>query len=776
MNPWLRRWLFTTYHKDVGILYFVTAFVFGAIGAVLAEGIRIQLASPNSNFLQPNAYNQFVTMHGLLMILWFLSPLGIAFANYFIPLQIGADDLAYPRLNAMSYWMYLFGGILATIGFILPGVGTALGGWTTYAPLSSNAPGHSPGSGPTLTFAGLAMLATSITLGSVNFLVTIFQMRARGLSWQKLPMFTWFILFTIVLMLFAFPALLAAVVMLISDRVMGTFLFTDPAGGAILWDNLFWAFGHPEVYVVLLPAFGVLGEILPVFSRRLLVGRNFILIATALGVVPLSAAVWGHHMFVTTMSLTTQQVFSVTTLLISIPFDVITLSFVRTPAHGIVRFKTPMLFAIGSLILFIVGGINGVFLSSYVLDRAFRGSYFVVAHFHYVMVGATIFGLFAAIYYWLPKMSGKMYHENLGKIHFIVSFLSFNVLYFPMFFLTDMPRRICCYGSDSGWTTLNLTASIGGTIFIFAQILLVANLYYTMKKGAAAASNPWGSLSPEWEVGAKPETGPYLYDGAVPSTSNTAHVHAGPHLSQRPIILCLGLMLALLGVSFLSPGVPFLLAGLAVLAWAVIGWMRDDLHGKFSMPEMPEAEKWPFEHVPKLTLGMWIFLASDIIFFGSLIGGYLFIRANMPTWPLPGTIHDILTGTIMTILLLVSSFAVVRGILSLRRGDQKWLFRWLFITFLLGAGFLIIEANEWYDLFRAGTWFTSGLPGSTFFLITGIHGSHVFTGLVILIYLMKKALNGGFTKENPRTVEGFGLYWHFVDVVWVFLFPLFFLV
>ncbi len=792
MDPRLRRWLFTTYHKDVGILYFVTALVFGAVGALLAEGIRIQLASPNNTFLSSTVYDQFVTMHGLIMILWFLSPLGIAFANYFVPLQIGADDLAFPRLNAMSYWMYLFGGIIATIGFILPGIGTALGGWTTYAPLSSLQ--YSPGAGPTLTFAGLVMLITSITLGSVNFLVTIFQMRAPGITWRKLPMFTWFILFTIALMLFAFPTLLAATVMLTSDRVLGSSLFTSASGGAILWDNLFWAFGHPEVYVVLLPAFGALAEILPVFSRRLLVGKNFIIVATAIGVVPLSAAVWGHHMFLTTMNITTKQTFSITTILISIPFDLITLSFVRTPAHGIVRLKTPMLFAIGSLILFIVGGITGVFLSSYVLDQAFRGGYFVVAHFHYVMVGATIFGLFAAIYYWFPKMAGKLLNENLGRIHFLVSFIGFNILYFPMFFLYDLPRRNCCYPSDPAWNTMNFWASIGGTIFIFAQLLLVANLIITIRKGSAAPVNPWGSLSPEWEVGAKPEAGPYLYDGAVPTTAETAHSHEGWHLSQRPITLCIGLMVTLFGTALLPPpppagivpppgvapssfaaGIPFVLIGVAILAWAILGWMHDDLHGKFSISEMP-SEKWPFEHVPKLTLGMWIFLASDIIFFGSLIGGYLFIRAGV-AWPAPDTIHPILTGAIMTIVLLISSFSVVRGITAIRRGDQKWLLRWLFVTFLLGASFLIIEANEWYDLATVRSfWFTSGLPGSTFFLITGIHGAHVATGLILLIYLMKKALNGGFTKENPHTVEIFGLYWHFVDVVWVFLFPLFFLV
>ncbi len=783
MDPRLRRWLYTTYHKDVGILYFVTALVFGAIGALLAEGIRIQLAVPGSTFLTSTAYAQFVTMHGLVMILWFLSPLGIAFANYFIPLQIGAEDLAYPRLNAMSYWMYLFGGIIATIGFILPGIGTASGGWTSYAPISSLR--FSPGAGPTLTFAGLIMVITSVTLGSVNFLVTIFQMRAPGITWQRLPMFTWFILFTIVLMLFAFPVLLAATIMLISDRVLGSSLFTDPSGGAILWDNLFWAFGHPEVYVVLLPAFGALAEILPVFSRRLLVGRNFIIVATAIGVVPLSAAVWGHHMFLTTMSPTTQQVFSISTILISIPFDLITLSFVRTPAHGVVRFKTPMLFAIGSLILFIVGGITGVFLSSYVLDRAYRGGYFVVAHFHYVMVGATIFGLFAGIYYWFPKMAGKLLHENLGKLHFVVSFIGFNLLYFPMFFLFDMPRRSCC-PIDPNWDIYNLLASIGGTIFIFAQIILVANLIYTVRKGTLAPSNPWGSLSPEWEVGSKHEPGPYLYDGAVPTEPNPTHAYEGGHLSQRPITICLGLMLALFGIALLPPpppnapppsfptGIAFVIVGLAILAWAILGWMNDDLHGKFTIHEIP-SEKWPFEHIPKLTLGMWIFLASDIVFFGSLIGGYLFIRAGA-SWPLPNTIHPIYTGTVMTIVLLISSFAIVRGILAIRKGDQKWLFRWLFITFLLGASFLIIEANEWYGLARSGFWFNNGLPGSTFFLITGIHGSHVATGLILLVYLMKKAINGGFTKGNPRTVEIFGLYWHFVDVVWVFLFPLFFLV
>ncbi|TLY13426.1 MAG: cytochrome C oxidase subunit I [Thaumarchaeota archaeon] len=771
MNAWLKRWLFTTYHKDVGILYFVTSLYFGFIGAILAMLMRGQLAVPGNGLLTDLAYNQAVTMHGLIMILWFLSPLGIAFANYFVPLQIGAKDLAFPRLNALSYWMYLFGGLLAALGFFLPG-GNANGGWTTYAPLAD--PAYSPGPGVTVAFLGLALLITSVTLGSVNFIVMILYMRAPGMTMRKMPIFSWFIFFTMIQMLFAFPTLLAGLIMLSADRLLGTLYFASTSGGAILWDNLFWFFGHPEVYIVLMPGFGAIGEILPALAGRALAGKNIIIAATAGAVVPLSFLVWQHHMFITGIPVINQQFYSVTTLLISLPFDVITISFIRTLAGGQIRMTTPLLFAVGAIILFIIGGITGVFLASPVLDVVFRGTFFVVAHFHYVMVGAAIFSLLGAIYYWLPKMTSHLYSERLGKLHFIISFIGFNLLYFPMFFLYEMPRRIATYSIDAGWSTLNLIASVGGVIFAVAQFLLIANLVIGVRGRIVSPPNPWRSLAPEW--GGMPSIQALDAPG-MPTNGNGSSEHHEQHLSSRPIALTIGVTLAMLGFSLLELGVgwPVIFVGLVVIAWSLYGWARDDLWSRFHVPEEEGRELWPFSKIPKIKLGMWTFLAGEVILFSGVLGSYLFIRADIPRWPSPGTIHSIPIGLTNTMVLLTSSLSVVLAIQAIRAGNQKRLLMWLTTTFLLGALFLGIKASEWADLFSKGFWFNSGLPGSTYFVTTGIHGLHVTAGLILLAYLIKRTMNGGFSKENNDTVEYFGLYWHFVDIIWVFLFPLFYL-
>ena len=625
MDPWLRRWLYTTNHKDIGVLYFISALYFGFIGALLAIFMRVQLSVPLNNFLGAAAYDQAVTLHGLIMILWFLSPLAIAFMNYMMPLQIGAKDMAMPRLNALGYWLFVFGGILATLGFFLPG-GNASGGWTSYVPLST---GYTPGPGPTLAFLGLLMLVVSITIGSVNILLTIVYMRAPGMTWRKIPMFTWFVLFTILQMLFSFPSLLAGLLMLVSDRVLGTVIFSLPvsqgvaAGGSVLWDDIFWFFGHPEVYVVLLPGFGMITEILPVFSGRPIAERNIILAVTGAVIVPLSYLVWEHHMFITGVSLTEDEAFSVATLLISLPFDVIILSFVKSLAKSSIRLSVPMLFAIGSIILFIIGGITGVFLSSFVLDVVFRGTYFVVAHFHYVMVGAAIFALFGGIYFYLPKMTGRMYHDGMAKAHFIISFIGFNILYFPMFFLYDMPRRIYTYQSFPSWNMLNLISTMGAFIFAGAQVLLILNLVYTVRSGAVAPVNPWGATGLEWTPTIMGASG--AHDTSGSSEGHAEGYHEGgheEHYSQRPIQLAAGLAVTFFGLClftyYQTSSVLMLLAGFVAIGYTLIGWAGDDTKNKFKFPDTP-SERWPFTNIPKLRLAMWIFLSSDIIVFGAII-------------------------------------------------------------------------------------------------------------------------------------------------------------
>jgi len=496
---WLRRWLVTTNHRDVGVLYILTAFYMAFVGGALALLMRAQLMFPGGRILVGLQYNQAVSAHGLVMVLWFLSPLAVGLANYVVPLQIGAEDLAFPRLNALSYWLYAFSSLLLASSFFMPG-GTVNAGWTLYAPLNSSQ--YMPGPGPTAALLALIMLIASVTATGVNFLVTVAMMRAPGVTLSRVPMFTWFIVFTLIQMVFAFPTVLAAALMLGVGRVAGTLYFTNVASGAsMLWDNLFWYFGHPEVYIILLPAFGALAEIIPTFSGRpTIYGKKVFLMATFTTVIPLSFFIWGHHMYTTVLPLFEKEVFEVGTELISVPFGLMVFGFLWTLETGRIRLKTPMLFALGALTLFIIGGITGVFLSSIVLDQEFRGAYFVVAHFHYIMVGTTLFGLFGAIYYWFPMMTGRMFSEKLGRIHFVLSYAFFNLTFFPMFFLYQMPRRIFTY-SVPAWATPNLIASAGAFLFGAVQALLVINIVYSIVRGQPAPLNPWQAETREWETG-----------------------------------------------------------------------------------------------------------------------------------------------------------------------------------------------------------------------------------------------------------------------------------
>lgn len=799
VGSWVKRWLVTTNHKDIGILYIVTSLFFALVGGSLAELMRTQLANPTGNLLIGVYYNEAVSLHGLIMILWFLSPLAFGFANYIVPLQIGAKDLAFPRLNALSYWTYAFSGLLVVTAFFLPG-GNISGGWTLYAPLTSNQ--FMPGAGPTVGMLGLILLVGSITMSSINFLVTIMTMRAPGVTLSKIPNFTWFIIFTVVQMLFAFPALLGEGLMLATDRVIGTTYFSSIAGGApMLWDNIFWFFGHPEVYIVLLPSFGALAEVIPLFSgKRDLYGKKAILISTFAVVVPLSFLVWGHHMFATVLPLTEKEVFMVATVGISLPFDIIFIDFLRTMAHGRIRLKSPMLFALGSLVVFAIGGITGVFLSSIVLDQEFRGTYFVVAHFHYVMVGASVFGLFAAFYYWFPRMSGRMYSEVLGRIHFITSFIGFNILYFPMFLLYEMPRRIFTYNVPS-WLLPNQIATVGGYIFGGVQLVFVANMVYSLTKGQRAPENPWGATTREWLTETGEEEGEEVVSlgsvgsaGPVDSSVGVRAVKARQvqlgevtsqttvvlrHTSDKPFYLSLGLFLVLLGMPILTwngLGPAFFGLGISLFAWTMIGWITESTSGRFSMPESMLTERWPLIGVTRLKLGVWMLLFSEIALFGTILTADAYARILSGSWPAVGTYHSVLIGTVNTLVLMSSSFTGFLALNSIKRGNVAKMLIWLAVTVALGFTFIGVKGFEWYDLLSRGLGPSTNIPLSEYFFTTGVHLAHVTGGLLGALYLIKRGLSNGFSAKNHQAVEVWGIYWSFVDAIWVFIFIYFYLV
>jgi cytochrome c oxidase subunit I+III len=458
------------------------------------------------------------------MILWVLSPLGVGLANYIVPLQIGAKDLAFPRLNATSYFTYLFSGVLLVGSLFLPG-GAANTGWTFYAPL--NTVQYTPQLGATLDVLAITLLAVSVTMSSVNFITTIARNRAPGITWRRLPIFTWSILMTMALMLFAFPPLAAGTLLLASDRILGTLFFSSPEGGSILWTQLFWFFGHPEVYIVVIPAIGIIAEVFATFGKRGLFARTAFLVE--LGAVTfLSAAVWMHHMFTTGVNYSLLQAFSFTTLAISVPFEGVVIGLVITLYKANIKITTPFLFACGAIFTVTLGGVTGVLQAFPVLDYAFRGTYWIVGHFHYVMAGTTLFGLIAGLYYWWPKITKRMYNEKVGIATFLASLVGFNILYFPYFFMVDMPRRVSTYAIASGLPQQNFTATIGAAIFGPAFLLAIVNLLWSLRKKERCPENPWGAKEIEW-------TGDHRIEPGEPNAPECPDVGASPesHLKEE---------------------------------------------------------------------------------------------------------------------------------------------------------------------------------------------------------------------------------------------------
>jgi len=494
-------YLTTTDHKQIGMAYVVLSFTFLLIGGLLAMGIRAELSEPGLQFVGKETYNQLFTMHGTIMVFAFAMPVFTGLANVIMPLQIGAPDMAFPRLNALSLWLFGGGGLLLMAGF-LTSEGAANFGWTGYAPLSTGP--YSAGSGGDLWVMGLLVSGVGTLLTGVNFITTIICFRAPGMTMFRMPIFTWNILVTSFLIIIAFPPLTAALAAMLLDRRMGTHFFDATAGGApILWQHLFWFFGHPEVYILALPFFGMVTEVLPVFSRKPLFGYKAFVFAT-LAIAAYSITTWAHHMYSTGAVLLAY--FSATTLLIAVPTGVKVFSWIATIWRGQIKFATPMLFALGFLVTFVIGGLTGPMLALPALDFHLTDTYFVVAHFHYVMVGTILFAMFAGFYFWWPKMTGWMMNEKLGKWHFVLLFVGFNITFFPhhLLGLRGMPRRYADFQPDQGFNFLNALSSGGAILTLVAMLVFVANLIYSKRRNVRAGDDPWGGNSLEWATSSPP--------------------------------------------------------------------------------------------------------------------------------------------------------------------------------------------------------------------------------------------------------------------------------
>ncbi len=518
-NKGITSWLTTVDHKKIAIMYLYTTFFFFVVGGIMALLVRIQLAEPQNKFLTADQYNQIFTMHGTTMIFLWIIPVLAGFGNYAVPLMIGARDMAFPRINALSFWLIPLGGLVMYSGFLFGGTGDA--GWTGYVPLTEKA--YSPQVGQDLWILGLHLLGISSMLGGINFLATIHKMRAPGMTWWRIPLFVWSMEVTSALVVLASPFLAGVLLMVLLDRQAGAAFFTVNHGGsALLYQLMFWFYSHPAVYIMVLPAFGIVSEVIPVFSRKPIFGyKSMALAMAAIGV--LGFIVFVHHMFVTGLPYSVQFFFSVTTMTIGVPTGIKIFNWLATLWGGSIRYTVAMLFSCGFLLMFLIGGLDGVYLGSLAIDRSLHGTYWVVGHIHYVLFGGSVMGVFSGIYYWFPKMTGRFLSEKLGKIQFWTLIIGMNLVFFPMHILglLGMPRRIYTYQDNRGWGDLNSLETFGAFIVAISVALFLINFFISLRAPKTAPDDPWEGYTLEWATTSPP---PNYNFGVIPEVHSARPV------------------------------------------------------------------------------------------------------------------------------------------------------------------------------------------------------------------------------------------------------------
>ncbi|MGH2772851.1 MAG: cytochrome c oxidase subunit I [Actinomycetota bacterium] len=600
----LVSWLTTVDHKRIGILYGYTAFLFFILGGLEALAIRAQLATPEGKILDANLYNQMFTAHGVTMVFLVVMPLGAAAFNYLIPLMIGARDVAFPRLNALSYWIFLFGGLFLYSSWALGGAPD--GGWFGYAPLTSATAeqGFLPGAHRIDFYAmGLQILGVASIVASANFIVTIINLRAKGMTLLRMPVFIWMALVVNFLLLFAMPVIAVDLFMMTFDRNFGTNFFNASNGGdPILWQHLFWLFGHPEVYILILPAMGIVSEVLPTFARKPLFGYAAV-VFSGIAIGFMGWGVWAHHMFTVGLGPAANIAFSLSTMFIAVPTGVKIFNWLFTMVGGSIRFRTPMLFSVGFIAMFIIGGLSGVTHSIVPHDTQQQDTYYVVAHFHYVLFGGAIFGLFSGLYYWFPKFTGRMMNDRLGKLHFWLMLIGFNLTFGPMHILglKGMPRRYYIYQAGKGWELWNLVSTVGAFTIAASLLIFMYNYSSSKKKGQVASADPWDGRTLEWTIPSPPpeynfaelpevhsrddfwhrkytedpkmRPVPVPTGGSDESPAEEPHDIHLPSPSYFPLVAALGLPIMAYGVMYKAWGVA--VAGLVVMLFGFYGWILE---------------------------------------------------------------------------------------------------------------------------------------------------------------------------------------------------------
>ncbi|MDQ6674378.1 MAG: cytochrome c oxidase subunit I [Chloroflexota bacterium] len=734
----LLRWVTTVDHKDIGILYLLTSLGFFVLGGVEALLIRVQLAVPRNTFLGPGAYNALFTVHGTTMIFLVVMPILLGFSNYIVPLQIGARDMAFARLNALSYWLFLFGGVILYWGFLN---GTPPDtGWFSYAPLSEK-PFTLENS---VDYWALGLLVTSagtIATG-VNLLVTIVKLRAPGMGWFALPVFSWMSLITAWLILAAVPALTAAQAMLLIDRDLGAHFFDARRGGdPILWQHLFWYFGHPEVYIMALPAFGIISEVVPVFARKPIFGYG-VVVGSGIAIAFLSVSVWAHHMFTVGLGDVADAFFGLSSMAIAVPTGVKVFSWLATLWGGRIRLTVPMLFALAFVVQFAVGGLSGVHFATVPVDWQTHDTYYLVAHFHYVLGGGSLFAILAGTYYWFPKITGRLLNEGVGKWTFWLMVIGFNLTFFPMHIvgLMGQPRRTYTYPDLPGWGALNFAETIGAFLMGVAVLLLLWDGLRSLRRGARAGDNPWNAWTLEWATTSPPPA--HNFVTLPPITSHRPLwdlQHVGSEDMRR--------------------------------VWSVESGASDaaGAASRVRSQRSDASARWR----PAI-VGLAAFIFSEITFFGALVVAYLEYRTRSPG-PGPHDL-DVPRTLFFSVFLFASSGTVYLAEKRLARDDQRGFVTWWLVSIGLGAVFLIGQLTEYMRLYADGITIGANLFTSAFFTLTGFHGLHVLVGLLALGVIGLMARAGDFRRGRRRVgVDAVSIYWHFVDGVWVVIFSLVYL-
>jgi cytochrome c oxidase subunit 1/cytochrome c oxidase subunit I+III len=708
----LFAWFAGVDHKVVGALYLLGGFAFFVIGGIEALMMRLQLARPMATLLTPEQYDQLFTMHGTTMIFLAAVPLLLGFANYLLPLMLGAREVAFPRLNALSVWLFLFAGIFLNFSFLsaqAPDVG-----WFAYAPLTERA--FSSHAGVDYWAGGMILLGASSVAGALNLAVTFLRLRCPGMSLTTAPMFAWMVFVQTTLILGALPALSGAALLLLIDRQLGAHFFDGRYQGAeLIWQHLFWFFGHPEVYIVILPVFGMISEIVPVFARKPLFGFGA-LIASGIAIALLSFSVWAHHMFAAGISIPELTFFSAASMAIAVPTGVKVFNWLATLWGGTLRFRMPLVFALGFISMFVIGGLTGVSVAVVPFDWQATDTYYVVGHMHYVLFGGTILGLFAGLYYWFPKMTGRFLDERLGRVHFWALLVGMNLAFLPMHWLglQGMPRRVWTYPNLGDWALWNLVETVGAVLIAVGLGALAVNVVRSLRHGVLAGPDPWDAWTLEWSVPSPPPPGNFAELPAV--------------RSRRPL------------------------------------WDRKHPEAA-DPPRAPGDEAWLTR--PRITtLAVLLFVASEAVFFGSVIVAYI---ASRPVAEAKALL-DVPRTFVFSLFLFASSGTMV---LADRSASRRGL--WLLATLGLGAVFLTGQGLEWWRLLQADRLTpAASLFGSGFFTLTGLHGMHVLLGLIAIavVTLLTRRVSA---VRGQGAVEGVSVYWHFVDAVWVVIFSLVYL-